>query len=44
MVPYFIIQMKHQKRLQAALTLVRFLNDNIVPKLKAKDAHGWCMA
>jgi succinate dehydrogenase/fumarate reductase flavoprotein subunit len=44
MVPYFILQMKHGERLQAALTLVQFLNTHLVPKLKAHDAHEWRLA
>ena len=38
-VPYFIIYIKHEERLKAALTIVRFLNDHLVPKLTAKDSH-----
>jgi succinate dehydrogenase/fumarate reductase flavoprotein subunit len=43
-VPYFILNMKHGDRLQAALTLVEFLNSHLVPKLSAKDAHEWRLA
>jgi len=39
MVPYFIERIKHGERLQAALTLVEFLRDHLVPKLTAKDSH-----
>ena len=39
--PYFIIHVKHGERLQAALTLVEFLGNHLVPKIKAKDAHEW---
>lgn len=39
MVPYFILHIKHEKRLQAALTTVEFLRDHLVPKLTAKDSH-----
>jgi succinate dehydrogenase/fumarate reductase flavoprotein subunit len=39
MLPYFILHIKHEKRLQAALTTVEFLRDHLVPKLTAKDSH-----
>lgn len=39
MIPYFILFVKHEKRLQAALTIVEFLRDHLVPKLIAKDSH-----
>jgi succinate dehydrogenase/fumarate reductase flavoprotein subunit len=39
MIPYFILFVKHEKRLQAALTIVEFLRDHLVPKLVAKDSH-----
>lgn len=39
MIPYFISYIKHGDRLQAALTYVEFLKDQIVPKLKAGDTH-----
>jgi succinate dehydrogenase/fumarate reductase flavoprotein subunit len=39
MIPYFILHVKHEKRLQAALTIVEFLRDHLVPKLIAKDSH-----
>jgi succinate dehydrogenase/fumarate reductase flavoprotein subunit len=39
MIPYFILYIKHGERLQAALTIVEFLRDHLVPKLMAKDAH-----
>ena len=38
MVPYFVLQIKHGERMQAALTLIEFLNNHLVPKLVAKDA------
>ena len=37
--PYYILYVKHETRLQAALTLVEFLRDHLVPKLYAKDPH-----
>jgi succinate dehydrogenase/fumarate reductase flavoprotein subunit len=39
MIPYFILHIKHEKRLQAALTIVEFLRDHLVPKLVARDNH-----
>ncbi len=39
MMPYFILHIKHGGRLQAALTIVEFLRDHLVPKLMAKDSH-----
>ncbi len=39
MMPYFILHIKHGERLQAALTIVEFLRDHLVPKLMAKDSH-----
>jgi succinate dehydrogenase/fumarate reductase flavoprotein subunit len=39
MIPYFILYIKHGERLQAALTIVEFLRDHLVPKLMAKDPH-----
>ena len=43
-VPYFILGVKHGERLQAALTLIEFLNSHLVPKLMARDPHEWRMA
>jgi len=40
-VPYFYLQIKHGERLQAALTLMEFVNSHLVPKIKANDAHEW---
>jgi succinate dehydrogenase/fumarate reductase flavoprotein subunit len=39
MLPYFVLSIKHEKRLQAALTTVEFLRDHLVPRLTAKDGH-----
>jgi succinate dehydrogenase/fumarate reductase flavoprotein subunit len=44
LVPYFVIQIKHEQRLQAALTFIEFLNNHVVPQLKAEDAHEWRLA
>jgi succinate dehydrogenase/fumarate reductase flavoprotein subunit len=43
-VPYFIFHVKSGERLQAALTLVEFINSHIVPLLKANSPHEWRMA
>jgi succinate dehydrogenase/fumarate reductase flavoprotein subunit len=37
--PYWVLYFKHADRLQAALTQVEFMRDNIVPKLMARDTH-----
>ncbi|MBN1629816.1 MAG: FAD-binding protein [Thermoleophilia bacterium] len=39
MMPYYVLHVKHGDRLQAALTMVEFLRDHMVPRLMAKDAH-----
>jgi len=39
MLPYFIMRIKHGERMQAALTIVEFLRDHLVPELTAKDPH-----
>jgi succinate dehydrogenase/fumarate reductase flavoprotein subunit len=39
MIPYYIMYIKHGDRMQAALTLVEFIRDHLVPKLTAKDPH-----
>ena len=44
MVPYYIMQIKHGERLEAAITLVKFLENHIGPQLKAHDAHELRMA
>ena len=42
MLPYYIWVIKHGKRMQAALTLVEFLNEHISPQMYARprDGHG----
>ncbi|MCS7115506.1 MAG: FAD-binding protein [Nitrososphaerota archaeon] len=44
MVPYFIKYIKREDRLKAALTIVTFVRDHIVPKLFAKDIHELWLA
>lgn len=39
MIPYFIMYIKKEDRMQAALTLIEFMRDHLVPKLTAKDIH-----
>lgn len=39
MVPYYILQIKHGQRLQAALTLVEFLKHHLVPRIRVSDFH-----
>jgi succinate dehydrogenase/fumarate reductase flavoprotein subunit len=39
LIPYYMLYIKHRDRLQAALTLIEFMRDHLLPKLKAKDAH-----
>jgi len=39
MIPYFILFVKHHKRLEAALTIVDFLKYHLVPQLTARDSH-----
>jgi succinate dehydrogenase/fumarate reductase flavoprotein subunit len=44
MIPYFISYIKHAERLQAALTIIGFLRDHLVPRLIAKDGHELWLA
>jgi len=39
MAPYWVLYVKRADRLQAAITTIEFMRDNIVPKLTAKDPH-----
>lgn len=39
MMPYFVYFIKKADRLEATLTLVRFMKEHIAPKIKANDAH-----
>lgn len=39
MMPYYVLYVKKQDRLEAALTNVTYLNDHFVPRLIAKDPH-----
>jgi succinate dehydrogenase/fumarate reductase flavoprotein subunit len=40
MIPNDILFVKEQGRLEAALTAVEFLRDEVLPDLKAEDTHG----
>ena len=37
--PYFVLYIKHGKRLQTALDTVEYLRDHVVPKMYARDDH-----
>ena len=37
--PYEVHMVKHEKRLQAALTMIEFFRDHFLPKLRAVDLH-----
>jgi succinate dehydrogenase/fumarate reductase flavoprotein subunit len=39
MFPYFVLFVKHEDRLQAALSTITFLREHIAPRLTAQDAH-----
>lgn len=39
MMPYYILHIKEQKRLEATLTLVEYLREQMIPKLYAPDLH-----
>ena len=39
MVPYYVLYVKTEKRLEAALTNIEFLRDHFGPKLMARDTH-----
>jgi len=44
MVPYFVVQIKKADRLQAAITMVSFVEEHLIPRMKAVDAHDLRMA
>jgi len=39
MIPYYILFVKKEDRMKAALTFVEFMRDHLAPKLTAKDPH-----
>jgi succinate dehydrogenase/fumarate reductase flavoprotein subunit len=44
LMPYYVLFVKHEKRLKAALGEVETLRDKIVPKLTARDPHDLRLA
>ena len=44
MMPYYILHIKEEKRLKATLELVRFLREELAPKMTADDRHGLRLA
>ena len=44
MVPYYVLVIKNEERLQATLTLVEFIQEHLVPLMKANNPHEWRMA
>jgi succinate dehydrogenase/fumarate reductase flavoprotein subunit len=38
-VPYFYLHIKHAERLKAALTIIDFVNNHMVPLIKAENPH-----
>lgn len=42
--PYYMLYIKKEDRMQAGLTIVEFLRDHIVPKLFARDPHDMRLA
>ncbi|RME75972.1 MAG: FAD-dependent oxidoreductase [Chloroflexi bacterium] len=44
MFPYFVLLVKHEDRLKAALSTITFLREHIAPRLTAKDAHDLRLA
>lgn len=39
MIPYWVLLLKSEKRMQTALETIQFIRDNLVPKLWARDMH-----
>ena len=44
MVPYYIMGVKREDRMQAALTLIKFIQEHLVPLQRAEDPHELRMA
>jgi succinate dehydrogenase/fumarate reductase flavoprotein subunit len=44
MTPYYVWVYRKGERLEAALTMIKFLNNEIGPRIYARDAHGLRMA
>lgn len=43
-VPYYVFLIKKEDRLKAALTMVMFMKEHLVPLMKANDPHEWRLA
>jgi succinate dehydrogenase/fumarate reductase flavoprotein subunit len=39
MIPYYILHVKEERRLENALHTIKYLRENVAPKIKAKDNH-----
>ncbi len=39
MIPYFVLDINEESRMQASLTMIEFIRDHLVPKLLANDQH-----
>jgi len=44
MMPYYIMQIKSEDRMQAALTMVEFFKSHLIPRMRAVDPHELRMA
>ena len=44
MIPYYVLSIKREDRMMAALTMVEFMRDELVPKLYARDIHDLRLA
>lgn len=44
MMPYYVKYIKHRDRLQAAMTMIAFIRDHLVPWVMAVDSHGLRLA
>jgi succinate dehydrogenase/fumarate reductase flavoprotein subunit len=44
MFPYFVLFVKQQDRLEAALSTVTFLREHLIPRITAQDAHDLRLA
>ena len=44
MFPYFVLFVKQQDRLEAALSTVMFLREHLIPRITAQDAHDLRLA
>ena len=44
MVPYYVLIYKKKERLEATYTMIKFMDDELLPNVYAKDPHDWRMA